>query len=167
VTQAARIGVSLDGERHTPQVHLIDARLAGLDEEGLRAASREQAARSGAAFTSRSYRFPLALIACHEAPVGVDIERIEPCDEAFGDSISTPAERAARPQRLERDRFFISLWSSKEALSKALGDALAYDPRRLEGPGSWPQGRSGSWRAAALEVGPGHLAWLCWRSTDA
>jgi phosphopantetheinyl transferase len=55
------------------------------------------------------------------------------------------------------------MWCGKEALSKALGDALAYDPRRLGSPLSWPDGRSGAWCAAELPAPAGHVAWLCWR----
>ena len=98
------------------------------------------------------------------AAVGIDIERVEPCEERFADSIRTPTERSSGWPQSDPDRFFTSLWSSKEALSKALGDALAYDPRRLEGPGTWPDGRSGPWRTATLDVGAEHVAWLCWRA---
>lgn len=147
-----------------PQVRLIDARAIGLEDEGvLREHARALCAKAGASHSSRSYSFPLALLALHDAPVGVDIERVGPCDRAFADSISTPSERA-RDWPEDPDRFYTSLWSSKEALSKALGDALQYDPRWLEGPGAWPQGRSGSWRASALELDVDHVAWLCWRA---
>jgi 4'-phosphopantetheinyl transferase superfamily len=147
-------------------VQLIDARTAdALDGAALRELARKACAEVAAPFTSRSYRFPFALIAAHGAEVGVDIERVEPCDAAFADSIRTPAElSSAGPSQAEdHDRYFTSLWSSKEALSKALGDALAYDPRRLEGPGAWPEGRSGPWRVTPLEVPDGYVAWLCWK----
>jgi hypothetical protein len=145
-----------------PRVKLIDGRPQGLTEGELRARARALTEAANARFSSRSYSFPLALVALHDTPVGVDIERVGPCDRAFADSISTPAERATGwPD--DPERFFTSLWSSKEALSKALGDALDYDPRRLEGPGAWPQGRSGPWRASALEIDAQHVAWLCWR----
>jgi hypothetical protein len=162
-----RAGDEAEAEAGAPTVWLIDARAAGArDEAALRELARAVSAETGAPFTSRSYRFPFALVAAHTAAVGVDIERVEPCDRAFADSIRTPDERAAGwPREEDPDRFFTSLWSSKEALSKALGDALAYDPRRLEGPGVWPQGRSGSWRATPIDVGEdGHVAWLCWRA---
>jgi phosphopantetheinyl transferase len=136
--------------------------LAG--EASLRERARTTSANADAPFTSRSYRFPFALVAWHTSAVGVDIERIEPCDQAFADSIRTPAERARGWPRDDPDRFFTSLWSSKEALSKALGNALDYDPRRLEGPGGWPDGCAGRWRAATLEVGVGYVGWLCWRA---
>ncbi len=146
-----------------PRVVLIDARTDGLDETGLRARAHEVAASGAGRFSSRSYRFPLALVAWNDGPIGVDIERVEPCDRAFADSIRTPSERITGWPEGDSDRFFTSLWSSKEALAKALGDALAYDPRRLEGPGAWPDGRSGPWSARALELGPDHVGWVCWR----
>ncbi len=157
-----------DGER-APLLRLLDARAAGAaDEAALRELARAACANTGAPFTSRSYCFPFALLAAHGAAVGVNIERVEPCDATFADSIRTPAELSAavEPPREDRDRCFTSLWSSKEALSKALGDARAYDPRRLEGPGAWPQGRSGPWQATPVEVPDGYVAWLCWRVPD-
>jgi hypothetical protein len=96
--------------------------------------------------------------------VGVDIERVGRCDDAFACSIQTPAERATGSPHGDRDRYLTSLWSSKEALAKALGEPLAYEPRRLEGPGAWPEGRSGPWRARALDLGAGYLGWVCWRA---
>lgn len=67
-------------------------------------------------------------------------------------------------ERIAFDRTITSLWSSKEALAKALGDALAYDPRRLEAPVAWPDGRSGAWRARALELAQeDYVGWVCWR----
>jgi hypothetical protein len=141
---------------------VIDARTAGLDQDGLRARAREISEASGASFVSRSYCFPLALVALHAAPVGVDIERIGSCEESFADSIRTPAERATGWPAGELDRHATALWCSKEALSKALGDARDYDPRRLEGPGAWPDGRAGPWRAAPLRIDGEHVAWLCW-----
>jgi hypothetical protein len=153
-----------DGAGGAPRVVLIDARPVGVsDEAALREHARKTSANAGAPFTSRSYSFPFALVAWNASPVGVDIERVESCDEAFADSIRTPSERMAGWPEGDADRYFTSLWSSKEALAKALGDALAYDPRRLEGPGAWPDGRSGPWSARALELGPEHVGWVCWR----
>lgn len=116
---------------------------------------------------SRSYRYPYALIACHDQRVGVDIERIEPHDSAFAETICTPAERVAGWPPEHADRYLSALWSSKEALAKALGDPLADEPSRLESPSAWRHGRSGPWRATPLATAPGHVAWLCWRTTVA
>lgn len=151
-----------------PELCLIDARAEQLDARELRARAREAAAAAaarGARFSSRSYCYPLALVAWHEAPVGIDVERVVECDRAFADSIRTPAERAlaTEPPLEEWDRHFTSLWCAKEALAKALGDARAYDPHRLDAPSAWPEGRSGSWRARALELDGDHVAWLCWQ----
>jgi hypothetical protein len=145
-----------------PSVTLVDARSEGLNNEGLRARARDMAAERAVRFSSRSYCFPFALVASHDAPVGVDIERVRGFSVSFADSIRTPSERAAGWPKRDADRFFTSLWSSKEALAKALGDALEYDPRRLEGPGAWPGGRSGRWRARQLELGPEYVGWVCW-----
>ncbi|HWE10427.1 MAG TPA: hypothetical protein VG325_13820 [Solirubrobacteraceae bacterium] len=57
------------------------------------------------------------------------------------------------------------MWSSKEALAKALGDALRYDPRRLEAPVAWVNGACGPWRARPVPAPPGHVARVCWRSS--
>jgi hypothetical protein len=152
-----------EGER-APRVVLVDASAQGMDEAELRAYMRALSERFGTPQCSRSYSAPLALLAWHDAAVGVDIERVQRCEETFAASIQTPAERAAGFVARDPDRHLTALWSSKEALSKALGDPLAYDPRRLEGPGAWPQGRSGPWRVAALDVGEGHVAWACWRA---
>lgn len=159
--------------RLAPVIRLLDGTRLGGEPE-LRAAVRALAAPVGLAYVSRSYRHPYALVAWHTDRVGIDIERVEPCEPDFAASICTPAELSRLPGRertAERERpagtwdaALISLWSAKEALSKALGDPLRYDPRQLEGPGGWPGGRSGSWRAAALDSPAGHVGWVCWRS---
>jgi phosphopantetheinyl transferase len=144
-----------------PKLHLFDARADDVDEQGLRQLARAHS--PGAAHASRSYRFPYAVIARHDHQVGVDIERIERQDRAFAESICTPSERERLDGIDDLGRFASSLWCSKEALSKALGDPLAYDPRRLESPMWWPSGESGPWRARELELVPDHVVWLCWR----
>lgn len=145
-----------------PQVRLLDARSRDLDITGLRDWARTLGAQSRAAHCSRSYCYPLALVAWHAAPVGVDIERLESSDPGFARSICTPAELADLGDGATVNLTAISLWCSKEALSKALGDARDYDPRRLEAPSCWPAGRSGPWCAASLWAVSGYVAWLCW-----
>src|ERR1700729_1993357 len=142
-----------------PGVALIDASAGGLDEAALRARARNLGEAVGAGTVSRSYCHPYALVGWHTGPIGVDIERVGACPEEFSQAISTPDERAS--ERWTTDRELISLWSSKEALSKALGDALEYDPRRLESPAGWPGGVCGPWRTAALPAPHGHHAWVC------
>lgn len=147
-----------------PEVRLLDARSAGLDEPGLRATARALTDATCELHASRSYSYPYALVSRHAHPVGVDIERVESCDPAFAASICTPAETVRWWSLSNPHEYFIALWSSKEALAKALGNALDYDPRRLQAPMLWPEGRAGVWRAADLHVTDDHVAWVCWRS---
>jgi len=166
MSRPVRIAVPYPGR--PPEVRLIDARWAGLDEAGLRTRARAVTAGGGGAYESRSYRHPYCIVAWHCEPVGIDIERIQSFDPAFTSSISTPAELAdPPPSARELDRYTSSLWCSKEALAKALGNPLAYDPRRLESPSRWPGGCSGPWRTAHLAVGLKHTAWLCWTDSGA
>jgi len=145
----------------SPQVALIDANAERLDERELRTRARSLGEAVGADMVSRSYCHPYALVARHTGPIGVDIERVVACPEEFSQAICTPAEKESG--RWITDRELISLWSSKEALSKALGDALDYDPRRLGSPAAWPGGACGPWRTAALPTPDGYCAWVCWR----
>ena len=155
------LDIDTDG---APQVALIDATLEGLDEAALRARARDLGTAVGAGAVSRSYCHPYALVGWHAGPIGVDVERVVTCPPEFGPSISTPDEDAAA--RWTTDDEIVSLWSSKEALSKALGDALNYDPRRLESPAGWPRGICGPWRAAPLPLPGGYCGWVCWRVTS-
>jgi len=161
-----RLEVPLEGE-DTPEVHLLDARVCGLDPAGLRERARRMSAERGAPYVSRSYRYPFALIGWHDSELGIDVERIGPCDQAFADLICTPTERADRAVIDDPDRYLTSLWCAKEALAKVLGDAVLYEPARLESPVVWPNQRAGIWRAAQLIVSDSYLAWLCWRSATA
>jgi 4'-phosphopantetheinyl transferase superfamily len=155
--------IHLEAGEDAPEVRLLDARGASLPETVLRRWARSQRQPDTGTFVTRSYRYPYALVAWHTAPVGVDLERIEPCPPGFAESISAPAERSAPPAGDDPDAYAISLWCAKEALAKALGDARRYDPRRLESPLRWPNGRCGPWRSVQLAAPAGHLAWLCWR----
>jgi phosphopantetheinyl transferase len=145
-----------------PPLALIDGTVEGLDEAELRATARDLGVAVGAGAVSRSYCHPYALVGWHSAAIGVDIEAVVPCASGFAESISTPAEYASG--RWSTDGELVSLWSSKEALAKALGDAVDYDPRRLPSPAGWPRGVSGSWRAAMLVVPDGYCGWVCWRA---
>ena len=139
-----------------------EAGLSAASAEPLRSLARAHRRSRGAPFVSRSYAPPLALIAWHTKPIGVDLERVGASDRAFAESICTPTELRLFADSLDDARFVTSLWSSKEALAKALGDALAYDPRRLQSPLGWSDGRAGSWSASELHVASGHVAWLVW-----
>lgn len=160
------LAIRISDLAHGPEVWLLDARGAGLDEPGLRNSARAVTDAAAARHTARCYRYPYALVSWHTGRVGIDIERIEPCDPAFAASISTPAETVEWASLTDPYAYFSSIWSSKEALAKALGNPLSYDPRRLEAPMRWPAGQAGPWRAAQLPVRGDHVAWICWRSAD-
>jgi hypothetical protein len=155
--------VPVSGLGSVPQVRLLDARLVAADEAGLRVWARSVTASAATAWVSRSYAYPYAMVAWHDAAVGIDIERVEPCAAEFADLVCTPEERTQVSASGSLDDHLTSLWSSKEALAKGLGDALAYEPSRLGSPLYWRGGRAGSWRAASLEAPERHRAWLCWR----
>jgi phosphopantetheinyl transferase len=147
-----------------PHLALIDGADAGLDEAGLRTTARGLGAAVGASAVSRSYCHPYALVGWHCAPVGVDIEAVVPCPPEFAESISTPTEYTSG--RWTTDSELVSLWSGKEALAKALGNAVDYDPRRLPSPAGWPGGICGSWRAATLALPDSHCVWVCWQASS-
>ena len=152
-------GGALSGPSHL----LLDARTADVDLDGLRTWARSVTADVQAPFTVRSYRFPYALVAWHEAPVGVDLERVERYPSGFAASVCTPTELPRYQGPSGDGESLTALWCGKEALAKALGDALRYDPRRLDSPVHWPDGQAGRWRAAELPAPTGHVAWMCWQ----
>jgi hypothetical protein len=149
-----------------PRAFLLDARPAGLSPMGLREWARRLSRDCGAPHTARSYRYPYALVAWHRQPVGTDIERVEAYDVALADLICAPEERSAPERAADPDNYLTSLWAAKEALAKALGDALSYEPSRLGSPQHWPGGQAGPWRAERLPAPSRHVAWLCWWSSS-
>lgn len=148
-----------------PVVHLLDATGWISEESDLRAAARSLSVSPPQRHASRSYAFPLALVALHPQPVGVDIEPVTAWGSAQKTSILSITERHRDP--VMDDRGATSVWSSKEALAKALDTPIRYDPRRLESPASWPNGVAGRWRSYRLEVPDVYEAWLCWQICDA
>lgn len=149
-----------------PEVRLLDGLVAGLDAGRLREWARSEVSAFGAPYATRSYRYPYALVAWHRSPVGVDLERVERHDDAFAATVCTSVELEQLLSSTDRDRRLASLWASKEALAKALGDAVDYDPARLEAPCRWPQGTSGRWRAEQLWIVAGYVGWICWQHTQ-
>lgn len=150
--------------RGQPEVALLDARQDGLDEAGLRQLARSLAARNNASYNSRSYRYPFALAAWHETPVGVDLEQVQDFDPLFASSVCTEAELTRLGGVRDRSAFLTSVWAGKEALSKALGDPLSYLPQRLDSPEVWQSSAAGRWQARRIAAPPGYLGWVCWRA---
>jgi phosphopantetheinyl transferase (holo-ACP synthase) len=68
--------------------------------------------------------------------------------DLLAEAILTREEKEAISGLDLNDKYsnIIKLWSGKEALAKALGDALSYEPKSLIAPGNWPNASSGCWR---------------------
>lgn len=110
---------------------------------------------------SHSHGHALCAVVDGEAPVGVDLEWIEPRSDAFVTDFFTAAEAAqVRGARgTERDRLVTATWSAKEAALKVLRTGLTVDTRSVtcraeEGGGGWSalqygargEGLRGWWR---------------------
>ncbi|MAT60759.1 MAG: hypothetical protein CMH41_03735 [Micrococcales bacterium] len=156
-----------------PKVYLVSADVTKLNSDQLRAATRiackEKGAMGGSREhqTSRSYRFPFALFAVHSDSVGIDIEFVDPYDPVFAESICTPAEWSKSQTRPETSLEVADVWSSKEALAKALGDAVKYDPRRLPSLALTPDSATGAWHTARIDVPFGYTGWVVWKHENA
>jgi 4'-phosphopantetheinyl transferase len=110
------------------------------------------------------------------ARIGVDIEREDRKVNADGlaRKFMTERERAgmAPLDEVARRRRFLQLWTCKEAMSKATGDALSapfrdidvsleHGPRLIAGP---PPYEAGRWRLASAPVPAGLIATIAiWR----
>lgn len=84
-----------------------------------------------APYISVSARRSFALLAVSSQPVGVDFEpetQVEPIL-----AVLHPQERVALAalDGAARDRFFLGIWTAKEAYLKALGDGLTRDPSAI------------------------------------
>jgi len=121
---------------------------------------------------SRSYSGDHAVIAGWRDRVGVDVEALDRPIEAtwslhnelFRTTMMTAEERELTPPRgPETARHLaLSLWCSKEALAKALGTPLEWEPTRLRGPALWPSREVGRWRATYLGADVLHFRALAW-----
>lgn len=73
-----------------------------------------------------SHSGDLALIALAPVPVGVDLERDTPADaQALAQAWFTPAEQAQLAQGKDD---FLTLWTAREAVLKAMGTGLSGEP---------------------------------------
>ncbi|MBC9710969.1 4'-phosphopantetheinyl transferase superfamily protein [Streptomyces sp. TRM66268-LWL] len=104
--------------------------------------------------------------------IGVDVERIAPCEQETADRVLAPPERAALAAlpSAERPAGFVRYWTRKEALLKSTGDGLAVAPELLHVTAPAAAPRLLSWSGPDrpwlplhlydLDAGPGHLAAL-------
>ncbi len=172
----AEMAVDLDaysGAQTLPRVWLVNTIGADIDMGTLRSQTRMisesvgvTGSGAGARCISRSYRHPFALIATHNDVLGVDIERVDPFDKDFAESICTPSEWSSDATRPRGAVELADVWSTKEALAKALGNALDYDPRRLVSLALAPNNRASAWQAARVSVPSGYVGWVIWRRSN-
>ncbi|HET9754106.1 MAG TPA: 4'-phosphopantetheinyl transferase superfamily protein [Myxococcales bacterium] len=103
---------------------------------------------------SISHREGLALAALDEdgAPLGADLERIEPRSAAFVRDYFTAPEMEA-VARGDAELLANLIWSAKESALKALGTGLRSDTRSIEVELGPP--RAGSWQPLLLRGVPG------------
>ena len=92
-----------------------------------------------------------------DGPVGCDVERMVPFDEAMARECLTDEELAwvkRSPFGPDRDRAFIRLWVRKEAYVKAVGRGFAIDPKSVSVlSGEFPPG----WSLRDLDFPDGYL----------
>lgn len=92
-----------------------------------------------------------------DGPVGCDVEKIAPFDEAVARECLTDEELAwvkRSPSGFERDRAFIRLWVRKEAYVKAVGRGFGIEPKSFSAlSGKLPPG----WRFRDLDFPDGYL----------
>ena len=97
------------------------------------------------------------MVAVDDRPVGCDVEKIAPFDEAVARECLTDAELATvkrAPSGSGRDRAFIRLWVRKEAYVKAVGRGFRIEPKSVSVlPGEFPPG----WCFRDLDFPGGYL----------
>lgn len=109
---------------------------------------------------TRSYSGAFSIEAVSKSRCGIDIEIPEILENEWNmDSKSFDVAILAEG---ERDKILSSkyasdlnlptvIWSSKEALAKALGDATRYEPNKLESPIVWANLQHGRWQAVHVD----------------
>lgn len=128
---------------------------------------------------SRSYAVGVAVVAGWVARVGVDVEWVEadgehkwPRKDIAAGVLLTASETSAFDDAEARGcaPTLTDVWSSKEALAKALGSPIDYDPARLDAPALWPGESLGRWRSRRIAhrvEGKGELAvWIVYEVAD-
>ena len=77
-------------------------------------------------FLSITHSADFAAAIAGRAPIGLDLEKIEPRDRSFEDLVLTAEDRARLDglTGVERDQHLTLLWCEKEAYAKLIGDGL-------------------------------------------
>jgi 4'-phosphopantetheinyl transferase len=87
--------------------------------------------------------------------VGVDVERLDRRSRAVERTL-TAGERAALDGTGDRHTALLRVWCRKEALAKAIGGGLGWEPLRFD------TSDPGAFTLADLAVAPGYVAALAW-----
>lgn len=115
------------------------------------------------------------LVAGWGARLGVDLEVLQPLPDLvpLSRTVLHPVEQHAlsRLPLRERAHQFLQLWTRKEALLKASGMGLSWDPRRINALGRMAgsahhqlkldDSLHQTWTVQDLDLAPGYLAALC------
>ncbi len=74
-------------------------------------------------------------------------------ETTLADIILTEEENTYLSSFPDEDKIsqLLKIWSAKEALTKALGDALSYNPKFLTSPVMWPESKSGRWHYVSFD----------------
>jgi hypothetical protein len=136
---------------------------AGFSSDAeLRALPRAHPRVRNAANVSSAYSAPVALLAWHSAPVGVDLAVVKPPERRFAEAICTSEELVLFDGCLDDEEVVSSLWAGKRALAKTLGLPPSFDAKHLKSPLAWQNGAAGDFRSLELFPTPDHVAWLVW-----
>lgn len=110
-------------------------------------------------------------VVCTIAPtlqhIGIDIEQLRQlsaADLAELHDTMTPAQWAVIDGDGDPARAYLSFWTKKESIVKAIGYGLALPMAALEGVGSIMRFGSENWRVDALDVGAGYVGHLAVRT---
>ena len=123
------------------------------------------------AFTiSLSHRDGIAACAVAKsgAPLGCDLEIVEPRSDAFVADYFTTEEQAlvARASPADRPRLLALLWSAKESTLKALHEGLRLDTRCVTVTPLAPSFDLNGWSPLQVRYTGGHVFHGWWQNTD-
>jgi 4'-phosphopantetheinyl transferase len=107
-------------------------------------------------------------VAASGAPIGCDLEIIEPRSDAFVADYFTAEEQAlvARASLAERLRLLALLWSAKESTLKALREGLRLDTRRVTITPSVPSFDLNGWSPLQGRYSESQVFYGWWQNTE-
>lgn len=140
---AAKHAVCAHRRRHDGVAMATREVRLGADRHGLRAGKPYVNAPVGIGITHSA---DFAVAVCGPHTVGVDLERSRPMGEHFAQLLAVAAAGGDGPRRRRLEAMPLPLrWACKEAVLKAYGFGLRFDPREVELTDWHPDG-SYTWR---------------------